>query len=125
MILGNRKYVDPTPVLIAMTDDDGNPVHIGEQKDIGEFNLKLLECIEEGLGEKSKENLESLRLDGLSDSSKNRVLLDEISSDNFGKKILNIKLNDNQQQQPPLEQTMKQIFFGSKVEILKLVHLDD
>ena len=113
MILGNRKYVDPTPVLMAVTDDDGNPAHIGEQKDIGEFNLKLLECIEEGLGEKSKENLESLRLDGLSDSSKNRVLLDEISSDNFGQKLLNLKPNVNQQQQP-LEQTIRQIFFGSK-----------
>jgi hypothetical protein len=87
MILGNRKYVDPTQVLMAVTDDYGNPAHIGEQKDIGEFNLKLLECIEEGLGEKSKENLESFRLDGLSDSSKNRVLLDEISSDNFGQKL--------------------------------------
>ena len=87
MILGNRKYVDPTSVLMAVTDDYGNPVHIGEQKDIGEFNLKLLECIEEGLGEKSKENLESLRLDDLSDSSKNRVLQDEISSDNFGQKL--------------------------------------
>jgi hypothetical protein len=87
MILANRKYVDPTQVLLAVTDDYGNPVHIGEQKDIGEFNLKLLECIEEGLGEKTKENLESLRLDGLSDSSKNRVLLDEISSDNFGQKV--------------------------------------
>jgi len=32
-------------------DDFGNKIQIGDQKDIGEFNLNFLERIEEGLGE--------------------------------------------------------------------------
>ncbi len=51
MIMGNRKYVDPTNVLKSLVDDFGNRVLIGEQKDIGEFNLSFIERIEEGLGE--------------------------------------------------------------------------
>lgn len=51
MIFANRRYVDPTNVLKSLVDDFGNPVLIGEQKDIGEFNLNLIERIEEGLGE--------------------------------------------------------------------------
>lgn len=55
MILANRKYVDPTSVLKALTDDYGNLVHVGEQQDLGEFNMNLMERIEEGLGERSQE----------------------------------------------------------------------
>ena len=52
MILVNRKYVDPTNVLKSLTDDFGNPVIVGEQRDLGEFNLNFLERLEEGMGEK-------------------------------------------------------------------------
>jgi|LauGreDrversion4_2_1035121.scaffolds.fasta_scaffold433443_2 hypothetical protein len=51
MIMANRKYVDPTAVLRSLTDDFGNPISIGEQRDIGEFLLNFIERIEEGLGE--------------------------------------------------------------------------
>jgi hypothetical protein len=51
MIVANRKYVDPTAVLRSLTDDFGNPISIGEQRDIGEFLLNFIERIEEGLGE--------------------------------------------------------------------------
>jgi hypothetical protein len=51
MMLANRKYADPTNVLKSLVDDYGNNILVGEQKDIGEFNLNLLERIEEGLGE--------------------------------------------------------------------------
>ena len=54
MIFANRKYVDPTPVLRSLTDDFGNPILIGEQRDIGEFLLNFIERIEEGLGELKK-----------------------------------------------------------------------
>jgi ubiquitin carboxyl-terminal hydrolase 25 len=54
MIMANRKYVDPTQVLRSLTDDFGNFIHVGEQRDIGEFNLNFLERIEEGLGELKK-----------------------------------------------------------------------
>ena len=51
MMLSNRKYADPTEVLKSLVDDFGKQLLVGEQKDIGEFNMNLLERIEEGLGE--------------------------------------------------------------------------
>jgi hypothetical protein len=56
MMLINRKYADPTSVLKSLVDDLGNQIIVGEQKDIGEFNLNLLERIEEGLGESITNN---------------------------------------------------------------------
>lgn len=51
MIASDRKYVDPTPVLTSIVDDYGNELPIGDQKDIGEFNLIFLSRIDEGLSE--------------------------------------------------------------------------
>jgi ubiquitin carboxyl-terminal hydrolase 25/28 len=52
MVLINRKYTEPSEVLRALVDDFGNQITLGDQKDIGEFNLNFLERIEEGLGER-------------------------------------------------------------------------
>ena len=52
MSLTNKKYTEPSNVLLNLVDDFGQPLLIGEQKDIGEFNLNFLERIEEGLGER-------------------------------------------------------------------------
>ena len=52
MALTNKKYTEPSNVLLNLVDDFGQPLLIGEQKDIGEFNLNFLERIEEGLGER-------------------------------------------------------------------------
>jgi ubiquitin carboxyl-terminal hydrolase 25/28 len=52
MVLTNRKYIEPSQVLKALVDDFGNVIEFGEQKDIGEFNLNLLQRVEEGLGER-------------------------------------------------------------------------
>jgi len=49
LIASDRKYADPTPVLTALVDDYGNELAIGDQKDIGEFNLLFLSRIEDGL----------------------------------------------------------------------------
>ena len=38
MTKSDKKYADPTGVLKAIVDDFGNPIEIGDQKDIGEFN---------------------------------------------------------------------------------------
>ena len=38
-------------MLKTLVDDFGNQIMVGEQKDIGEFNLTLLARIEEGLGQ--------------------------------------------------------------------------
>ena len=50
--MSNKKYTEPSDVLRALVDDFGQPLTLGDQKDIGEFNLNFLERIEEGLGER-------------------------------------------------------------------------
>ena len=49
MTRSDKKYADPTGVLKSIVDDFGNPIEIGDQKDIGEFNNTLLARIQEGL----------------------------------------------------------------------------
>lgn len=49
MILTNKRFLDPSKVLDALVDDSGNSIIIGEQKDVGEFNMNLIARIEEGL----------------------------------------------------------------------------
>ncbi len=66
--MANRKYVDPTAVLRSLTDDFGNPISIGEQRDIGEFLLNFIERIEEGLGE--------LKIAGENQGAENKPLSD-------------------------------------------------
>jgi hypothetical protein len=51
MMVSNQKYANPASVLQSLVDDYGKQIQLGDQKDIGEFNLNLLERIEEGLGE--------------------------------------------------------------------------
>ena len=41
----DRKYMDPTPVITSIVDDYGNDLALGDQKDIGEFNLVFLSRI--------------------------------------------------------------------------------
>ena len=54
LIASDRKYIDPTPVISSIVDDYGNDLVIGDQKDIGEFNLVFLSRIEDGLEEARK-----------------------------------------------------------------------
>ena len=71
MILGNKKCIDPSNVLDTLLDETGNQIQVGEQKDIGEFNINFIARIEEGLKaahsfksvEAVKEPLASLPLD--------------------------------------------------------------
>jgi hypothetical protein len=49
LALTDKKYTDPSGVLRSIVDDYGNPIQIGEQKDIGEFNSTFLARIQEGL----------------------------------------------------------------------------
>ena len=46
--------MEPSAVLNSLVDDFGNQLILGDQKDVGEFNLNFLERIEEGLGERLK-----------------------------------------------------------------------
>ena len=49
LIASDRKYIDPTDVISSVVDDYGNELTIGDQKDIGEFNLIFLSRIDEGI----------------------------------------------------------------------------
>ena len=62
MIRSNKKYVDPSNVLKSLVDDFGNPLEIGDQKDVGEFNMILVERIEEGLNCLQEEQKETQSL---------------------------------------------------------------
>jgi ubiquitin carboxyl-terminal hydrolase 25/28 len=53
MIRSHKKYVDPTNVLNTVVDDMGNPIPIGDQKDITEFNINFLSRIDEALQQNS------------------------------------------------------------------------
>jgi ubiquitin carboxyl-terminal hydrolase 25/28 len=54
MALSSKKYTEPSEVLRSLVDDFGQPLTLGDQKDIGEFNLNFLERIEEGLRERKQ-----------------------------------------------------------------------
>lgn len=45
MALGKKKYLDPSGVLESVLDDQGDQVTVGEEKDISEYNLILLQRI--------------------------------------------------------------------------------
>jgi ubiquitin carboxyl-terminal hydrolase 25/28 len=55
LIASDRRYIDPTLVISSIVDDYGNEFSIGDQKDIGEFNLIFLSRIEDGLEESRKD----------------------------------------------------------------------
>ena len=52
MAKSDKKYADPTGVLRSLTNDNGQPVEIGPERDIGEFNDTLLSRVQEGLNYK-------------------------------------------------------------------------
>jgi len=49
LINSNRKCVDTKAVTSAIVDDYGKPIKIGEQKDVGEFNINFLTRLNEAL----------------------------------------------------------------------------
>ena len=49
MCVGDKKYADPTQVLKFITNDSGQNIDLGDQKDIGEFNDSFLSRVQEGL----------------------------------------------------------------------------
>ena len=52
MAKSDTNYADPTGVLRSLINDNGNPVEIGPERDIGEFNDTLLSRVQEGLNYK-------------------------------------------------------------------------
>ncbi|TNV86827.1 hypothetical protein FGO68_gene17503 [Halteria grandinella] len=151
MLLANRKYVDPTSVLKSLTDDFGNQIHVGEQRDLGEFNLNFLERIEEGLGERKQEQADSIAL--MVDQSPSHFVRQSSLADCFESPKFSIeerkqddssmispistqeRSDETRQNTPPVRQPgmgaeqvphppMSDLFFGSKIETLNRVKID-
>lgn len=55
MLTSNQKYVDPTQLVHSVVDDENNKVRVGDEMDVTEYLLNLIERMEEGLDE-LKEN---------------------------------------------------------------------
>ena len=49
MAMGDKKYVDPSIVVLELTDDSGHKFTVGNQEDIGTFNDILLSRVQDGL----------------------------------------------------------------------------
>ena len=49
MALTSRRYLDPTPVLHNLVDSVGEKVSYGEEKDLSEINILIIERLSEGL----------------------------------------------------------------------------
>ena len=58
MAIGKKKYLDPSGVLQAVRDDQGDPVSIGEEKDISEYNAILLSRLQDAFQWKNKQKEE-------------------------------------------------------------------
>ncbi|CDW85517.1 UNKNOWN [Stylonychia lemnae] len=132
LIMSNRKYVDPTQVLKTLVDDFGNRILIGEQKDIGEFQLNFIERIEEGLGESNLNENAQGDNNKLNEEQKFQQTLsqqvDRKSSLVFdlNKIVGEQKFNSTQQidSKQRAKNTIQENFFGEKISILKIIKND-
>lgn len=126
MVLINRKYTEPSEVLRALVDDFGNQITLGDQKDIGEFNLNFLERIEEGLGERQQakkavdqEDMDFMeRLQELEEGGEERMRMSSIRIVDRVKteQPESIELSPMQQQQS----SIFNLFFGKTVETVRV-----
>lgn len=109
MVRLNKKYTEPSNVLRALVDDFGEPLKVGEQKDIGEFNLNFLQRVEEGFGERVKTGCEDEHL-----SFMERVLEEA--------RPLDVMRQSSIIDEAPKEtrDTIFKLFFGKVVQILKV-----
>eukprot|EP00347_Sterkiella_histriomuscorum_P010153 403377401 len=130
MILSNKKYLDPTFVLKSLTDDFGNRILIGEQKDIGEFNMNFIERIEEGLGESVKiedsnifeeEQKQMHKMLSQTVDRKSSLVMDPYTfTEEEQKRQFNASQQIDKKQLQP-KNTIHENFFGGKVTLIKVL----
>jgi hypothetical protein len=115
MSLSIRKYVDPSDVLNGLVDDYGNRIGVGDQKDVGEFNMILLARIEEGL--QTGKPLQALnpenrldRSDSISGSLSEAQMAEEgiVTQLFYGKHVGVISFNE--EDGTPIQQEKKEVF---------------
>lgn len=84
MILSDKKYVDPLPVINSIADENGNYISIGDPKDVGEFNISFLARVEEGLKQQEARNKYIMKIESDKDSItiiiKKYISKDELST---------------------------------------------
>lgn len=66
MALTSKKYLDPSAVLQHLVDSVGEKVSYGEEKDLSEINILIIERLSEGL-EHSKHHYQSPQQESLID----------------------------------------------------------
>lgn len=51
MLTSNQKYVDPSMLVHSVVDDENHKVRVGDEMDVTEYLLNLIERMEEGFDE--------------------------------------------------------------------------
>lgn len=115
MICSHRRYIDPSNVLEALVDDLGNPILIGDQKDVGEFNMVLAARIEHGMKP-------PLREDAKEDENPQQAQLpirkDSTDRQSSRQRSLSYSMS------VPDEDTISALFYGQQVEFIKSSEAD-
>jgi ubiquitin carboxyl-terminal hydrolase 25/28 len=113
MIGSQSKYVDPSAVLNTLVDDFGNHVTIGEQQDVGEFNINFIARAEEGL--LAARQVEEPR-------SPDTHLVESIKRE--GSLTRSSTLTTMQQLLQSGDSFVARLFYGKQIEVLRAVEAD-
>lgn len=116
MIMSDLKYVDPTDVLKSIADDTGNFIPIGDQKDVGEFNMFLMARIEEGLQQQEshkKKNASKIQEEVDIKASSIGNSPEKLNQSSNGDLMRKVSMNIIQE-----ESIVSQLFFGKYKQII-------
>jgi ubiquitin carboxyl-terminal hydrolase 25/28 len=111
MTRSHRRYIDPSNVLSALVDDLGNQLMIGDQKDVGEFNIILVARIEDGMKPPKSEEEEAPEGEDSGRRDSSDVQLMRKGSLNYSISI-------------PDEGVIAALFYGRQVELLTSAEAD-
>lgn len=113
MICSQSKYCDPSAVLGTLVDDFGNQVTIGEQQDVGEFNINFIARAEEGM--LANRQVEEAK-------SPDTHLVESIKQE--GSLTRSATLNTMQQLLQSGDSIIATLFYGKQVELLRAEEAD-
>ncbi|EAS07365.3 ubiquitin carboxy-terminal hydrolase (macronuclear) [Tetrahymena thermophila SB210] len=102
MVLSDKKFFNPTNLLKNIVNDFGERLKIGDQQDIGEFNLTFLSRVEEGLIY-SENNVTKLEDKWLAESSSQNS---QASCD-----------TQSNQEEFEEDKRIKSLFFGKRTQV--------
>jgi ubiquitin C-terminal hydrolase len=99
MALTSKKYVDPSDVLLNLVDSVGEKISYGEEKDLSEINIMIIERLSEGLSFTKKYYIE-----------------EEVESNGTVADGPELKRNAYSSIFNPQTGGVKKLFYGTKVE---------